>query len=105
MNLTGYACFFDHNTSLTTSRDDHRLPPNVDDNTPQYKQRPFRQKVVDFRYQPRMTVLPGKCAINVRRCRMLEDSYGAVMALTAEDLKKQLVVHFEEELNDGGVSR
>jgi len=54
-----------------------------------------------------MRALPGKCEIKVRRYRMLEDSYGAVMALTADDLKKQLMVNFEGEdgLDYGGVSR
>lgn len=54
-----------------------------------------------------MRVLPGKCEVKVRRTRVLEDSYGAVMALTGEDLKRRLMVNFEGEdgLDYGGVSR
>jgi len=54
-----------------------------------------------------MRILPGKCEIKVRRTRVLEDSYGAVMALTGEDLKRRLMVGFEGEdgLDYGGVSR
>jgi E3 ubiquitin-protein ligase NEDD4 len=97
--------FVDHNTR-TTSWDDPRLPPNLDDNAPQYK-RDYRRKVVYFRSQPKMRVLPGKCEVKVRRTRVLEDSYGAVMALTGEDLKRRLMVNFEGEdgLDYGGVSR
>ena len=54
-----------------------------------------------------MRVLSGKCEIKIRRTRVLEDSYGAVMALTGEDLKRRLMVGFEGEdgLDYGGVSR
>jgi len=54
-----------------------------------------------------MRVLHGKCEIKVRRTKMLEDSYGAVMAQTGEDLKKRLMVNFEGEdgLDYGGISR
>jgi len=54
-----------------------------------------------------MRVLTGKCEIKIRRTRVLEDSYGAVMALTGEDLKRRLMVGFEGEdgLDYGGVSR
>ncbi|KAH9480424.1 putative E3 ubiquitin-protein ligase hulA [Psilocybe cubensis] len=102
---TGRVYFVDHNTR-TTSWDDPRLPPNLDDNAPQYK-RDYRRKVVYFRSQPKMRVLPGKCEVKVRRTRVLEDSYGAVMALTGEDLKRRLMVNFEGEdgLDYGGVSR
>jgi len=44
-----------------------------------------------------MQALPGKCEIKVRRGQVLEDSYGVVMALTADDLKRQLMVRFEVE--------
>lgn len=105
LTSTGRVYFVDHNTR-TTSWDDPRLPPNLDDNAPQYK-RDYRRKVVYFRSQPKMRVLPGKCEIKVRRTRVLEDSYGAVMALTGEDLKRRLMVNFEGEdgLDYGGVSR
>ncbi|KAF9475646.1 HECT-domain-containing protein [Pholiota conissans] len=105
LTSTGRVYFVDHNTR-TTSWDDPRLPPNLDDNAPQYK-RDYRRKVVYFRSQPKMRVLPGKCEVKVRRTRVLEDSYGAVMALTGEDLKRRLMVNFEGEdgLDYGGVSR
>ncbi|PPR04072.1 hypothetical protein CVT24_010645, partial [Panaeolus cyanescens] len=105
LTSTGRVYFVDHNTR-TTSWDDPRLPPNLDDNAPQYK-RDYRRKVVYFRSQPKMRVLPGKCEIKVRRNRVLEDSYGAVMALTGEDLKRRLMVSFDGEdgLDYGGVSR
>lgn len=105
LTSTGRVYFVDHNTR-TTSWDDPRLPPNLDDNAPQYK-RDYRRKVVYFRSQPKMRVLAGKCEIKIRRTRVLEDSYGAVMALSGEDLKRRLMVSFEGEdgLDYGGVSR
>ncbi|KAJ3530773.1 hypothetical protein NMY22_g8432 [Coprinellus aureogranulatus] len=105
LTSTGRVYFVDHNTR-TTSWDDPRIPSNVDDNAPQYK-RDYRRKVVYFRSQPKMRILPGKCEIKVRCSRVLEDSYGAVMALTGEDLKRRLMVSFDGEdgLDYGGVSR
>ena len=105
LTSTGRVYFVDHNTR-TTSWDDPRLPPNLDDNAPQYK-RDYRRKVIYFRSQPKMRVLTGKCEIKIRRTRVLEDSYGAVMALSGEDLKRRLMVGFEGEdgLDYGGVSR
>lgn len=54
-----------------------------------------------------MRVLPGKCEIKVRRTRVMEDSFAAVMARSGEDLKRRLMVGFEGEdgLDYGGVSR
>lgn len=105
LTSTGRVYFVDHNTR-TTSWDDPRLPTNVDDNAPQYK-RDYRRKVVYFRSQPKMRVLPGKCELKVRRNNILEDSYAATMAHTGEDLKKRLMVSFDNEdgLDYGGVSR
>ncbi|KAJ2930924.1 hypothetical protein H1R20_g6189, partial [Candolleomyces eurysporus] len=105
LTSTGRVYFVDHNTR-TTSWDDPRIPSDVDSNAPQYK-RDYRRKVVYFRSQPKMRVLPGKCEVKVRRNRVLEDSYGAVMALTGEDLKRRLMVSFDGEdgLDYGGVSR
>ncbi|KAJ7134677.1 hypothetical protein C8R44DRAFT_663336 [Mycena epipterygia] len=105
LTSTGRVYFVDHNTK-TTAWDDPRAPTNLDDSAPQYK-RDYRRKVVYFRSQPKMRVLPGKCEIKLRRTRVLEDSYGAVMALTAEDLKRRLMVNFEGEdgLDYGGVGR
>lgn len=105
LTSTGRVYFVDHNTR-TTSWDDPRLPTHVDDSAPQYK-RDYRRKVVYFRSQPKMRLLAGKCEVKVRRTRVLEDSYSAVMALTGEDLKRRLMVNFESEdgLDYGGVSR
>ncbi|KAJ6559140.1 hypothetical protein DFH09DRAFT_1364911 [Mycena vulgaris] len=105
LTSTGRVYFVDHNTK-TTAWDDPRAPTNLDDSAPQYK-RDYRRKVVYFRSQPKMRVLAGKCEIKLRRTRVLEDSYGAVMALTAEDLKRRLMVNFEGEdgLDYGGVGR
>ncbi|KAG6854113.1 hypothetical protein C0991_010277 [Blastosporella zonata] len=105
LTSTSRVYFVDHNTR-TTSWDDPRLPGHVDDNAPQYK-RDYRRKVVYFRGQPKMRVTAGKCELKIRRTRVLEDSYGAVMALTGEDLKRRLMVSFEGEdgLDYGGVSR
>jgi len=54
-----------------------------------------------------MRQLPGKCELKVRRNNVLEDSYAAVMAHSGEDLKKRLMVSFDNEdgLDYGGVSR
>ncbi|KAF9077780.1 hypothetical protein BDP27DRAFT_1413468 [Rhodocollybia butyracea] len=105
LTSTGRVYFVDHNTR-TTSWDDPRLPTQVDDNAPQYK-RDYRRKVVYFRSQPKMRVLPGKCDIKVRRTRVLEDSFAAVMGHSGEDLKRRLMVYFDGEdgLDYGGVSR
>ena len=105
LTSTGRIYFVDHNTR-TTTWDDPRLPTNVEDNAPQYK-RDYRRKVVYFRSQPQMRVLASKCEIKVRRSRILEDSYSAVMSHTGEDLKRRLMVSFDGEdgLDYGGVSR
>jgi len=102
---TGRVYFVDHNTR-TTAWDDPRLPGQVDEGAPQYK-RDYRRKLVYFRSQPKMRVQPGKCEVKIRRTRILEDSYGAVMALTAEDMKRRLMINFDGEdgLDYGGVSR
>ncbi|KAJ7250836.1 hypothetical protein B0H12DRAFT_1120053 [Mycena haematopus] len=105
LTSTGRVYFVDHNTK-TTAWDDPRVPTNLDDSAPQYK-RDYRRKVVYFRSQPKMRVLQGKCEIKVRRTRVLEDSYGQVMGLSSEELKRRLMVSFEGEdgLDYGGVGR
>lgn len=82
------------------------MPGQVDDNAPQYK-RDYRRKLIYFRSQPKMRVSAGKCDIKIRRTRVMEDSYAAVMAHTGEDLKRRLMVSFEGEdgLDYGGVGR
>lgn len=107
MRLTNTArvYFVDHNTK-TTTWDDPRLPSSLDQNVPQYK-RDFRRKVIYFRSQPALRILPGQCHIKVRRTHIFEDSYQEIMRQTPEDLKKRLMIKFEGEegLDYGGVSR
>ncbi|EGV64939.1 NEDD4 E3 ubiquitin-protein ligase [Yamadazyma tenuis] len=107
MRLTNTArvYFVDHNTK-TTTWDDPRLPSSLDQNVPQYK-RDFRRKVIYFRSQPALRILPGQCHITVRRDHIFEDSYQEIMRQTPEDLKKRLMIKFdgEEGLDYGGVSR
>lgn len=102
---TSRVYFVDHNTK-TTTWDDPRLPSSLDQNVPQYK-RDFRRKLVYFRSQPALRILPGQCHIKVRRECLLEDSFREVMRQTPEDLKKRLMIKFEGEegLDYGGVSR
>lgn len=54
-----------------------------------------------------MRVLAGKCDIKVRRTRVLEDSFTAIMGHTGENLKRRLMINFDGEdgLDYGGVSR
>ncbi|ANZ76228.1 BA75_02831T0 [Komagataella pastoris] len=107
MRLTNTArvYFVDHNTK-TTTWDDPRLPSSLDQNVPQYK-RDFRRKVIYFRSQPALRILPGQCHIKVRRSHIFEDSYQEIMRQSPEDLKKRLMIKFdgEEGLDYGGVSR
>lgn len=107
MRLTNTArvYFVDHNTK-TTTWDDPRLPSSLDQNVPQYK-RDFRRKVIYFRSQPALRILPGQCHIKVRRDHIFEDSYQEIMRQTPEDLKKRLMIKFdgEEGLDYGGVLR
>lgn len=97
--------FVDHNTR-TTSWDDPRAPAQLDANAPQYK-RDYRRKLIYFRSQPQMRVREGKCELKLRRGRVLEDSFTAVMRMSGEDLKRRLMIKFEGEdgLDYGGVSR
>ena len=86
MRLTNTArvYFVDHNTK-TTTWDDPRLPSSLDQNVPQYK-RDFRRKVIYFRSQPALRILPGQCHIKVRRKNIFEDAYQEIMRQTPEDL-------------------
>ncbi|OAX42845.1 HECT-domain-containing protein [Rhizopogon vinicolor AM-OR11-026] len=105
LTSTGRVYFVDHNTR-TTSWDDPRLPSNLEPNAPQYK-RDYRRKVIYFYSQPAMKVREGKCEPKLRRNRVLDDSFAAVMRMTGHDLKRRLVIKFEGEdgLDYGGVSR
>lgn len=107
MRLTNTArvYFVDHNTK-TTTWDDPRLPSSLDQNVPQYK-RDFRRKLIYFRSQPALRILPGQCHVKVRRSHIFEDSYQEIMRQTPQDLKQRLMIKFdgEEGLDYGGVSR
>ncbi|ANB12562.1 NEDD4 family E3 ubiquitin-protein ligase [Sugiyamaella lignohabitans] len=107
MRLTNTArvYFVDHNTK-TTTWDDPRLPSSLDQNVPQYK-RDFRRKLIYFRSQPGLRILPGQCHVKVRRDHIFEDSYQEIMRQSPQDLKKRLMIKFdgEEGLDYGGVSR
>jgi E3 ubiquitin-protein ligase NEDD4 len=107
MRLTNTArvYFVDHNTK-TTTWDDPRLPSSLDQNVPQYK-RDFRRKLIYFRSQPALRILPGQCHVKVRRDHIFEDSYQEIMRQSPQDLKKRLMIKFdgEEGLDYGGVSR
>jgi E3 ubiquitin-protein ligase NEDD4 len=105
LTSTGRVYFVDHNTR-TTTWDDPRLPTNLDSSAPQYK-RDYRRKVIYFRSQPSMRTKEGKCELKLRRSRVLEDSFAAVMKMRGDDMKKRLVIRFEGEdgLDYGGVSR
>lgn len=107
MRLTNTArvYFVDHNTK-TTTWDDPRLPSSLDQNVPQYK-RDFRRKLIYFRSQPALRILPGQCHIKVSREHIFEDSYQEIMRQSPHDLKKRLMIKFdgEEGLDYGGVSR
>lgn len=54
-----------------------------------------------------MRTKEGKCELKLRRSRVLEDSFAAVMKIRGDDMKKRLVIRFEGEdgLDYGGVSR
>jgi E3 ubiquitin-protein ligase NEDD4 len=107
MRLTSTArvYFVDHNTR-TTTWDDPRLPSSLDQNVPQYK-RDFRRKLIYFRSQPALRPIPGQCHVKVRRDHIFEDSYAEIMRQPPNDLKKRLMIRFdnEEGLDYGGVSR
>ncbi|KAG1809007.1 hypothetical protein EV424DRAFT_1529068 [Suillus variegatus] len=105
LTSTGRVYFVDHNTR-TTTWDDPRLPSNLDSNAPQYK-RDYRRKVIYFRSQPAMNLKEGKCELKLRRSRVLDDSFAAVMRMSGNELKRRLVIKFEGEdgLDYGGVSR
>ncbi|KAF8474975.1 hypothetical protein BDZ91DRAFT_690705 [Kalaharituber pfeilii] len=107
MRLTNTArvYFVDHNTK-TTTWDDPRLPSSLDQNVPQYK-RDFRRKLIYFRSQPALRILPGQVPVKVRRDHIFEDSYAEIMRQSSQELKKRLMVKFEGEdgLDYGGLSR
>jgi E3 ubiquitin-protein ligase NEDD4 len=105
LTSTSRVYFVDHNTR-TTTWDDPRAPAQLDANAPQYK-RDYRRKIIYFRAQPKMIVKEGKCELRLRRGRVLDDSFAAVMTMSGEELKRRLMIKFEGEdgLDYGGVSR
>ncbi|KAK2737752.1 hypothetical protein FQN57_007399 [Myotisia sp. PD_48] len=107
MRLTNTArvYFVDHNTK-TTTWDDPRLPSSLDQGVPQYK-RDFRRKLIYFRSQPALRIMPGQCHVKIRRGAIFEDSYAEIMRQSPADLKKRLMIKFDGEdgLDYGGLSR
>lgn len=105
LTSTGRMYFVDNNTR-TTTWDDPRLPSTLNSSAPQYKH-DYRRKVVSFRSQFCMRTMQGTCEFKLRRRRVLEDSFTAVMKLRSEDMKKRLAIKFdgEDALDYGGVSR
>ena len=77
---------------------------------PQHK-RAFIQKFVYFHAQESMHVIQGPgilhCAIVVRRKNILEDAFEQVMRMSPLELRRKLVIKFQDEegLDYGGVSR
>ena len=107
MRLTNTArvYFVDHNTK-TTTWDDPRIPSSLDQSVPKYK-RDFRRKLIYFRSQPALRILPGQCHVKVRRSHIFEDSYHAISTQAPQELKKRLMIKFDGEdgLDYGGLSR
>ncbi|CAG8775710.1 8911_t:CDS:1, partial [Racocetra fulgida] len=62
----------------------------------QYK-RDFRRKLIYFRSQPALRPIPGQCHIKVRRKFIFEDAYSEIMRQQPQDLKKRLMIKFEDE--------
>jgi E3 ubiquitin-protein ligase NEDD4 len=102
---SGRIYYVDHH-SKTTTWDDPRLPSSLDQGVPLYK-RDYRHKLIYFRSQPPVRMLPGHCNILVRRNTIFEDAFADIMRQTSMELKKKLMIRFhgEEGLDFGGVSR
>jgi E3 ubiquitin-protein ligase NEDD4 len=113
--------FVDHNTRTTTWMDPRRqrnIPGNItimqqtilqsmlDDGVPQYNS-DFERKFKHFRSQPGMRSLSGECHVKVRRTHIFDDSYRVIMAQSAIDLKKRLVIEFAGEagIDESGPSK
>ncbi|KAJ1504214.1 NEDD4 E3 ubiquitin-protein ligase [Coelomomyces lativittatus] len=107
MRLTSTArvYFVDHNTKITTW-DDPRLPSTLDEGVPQYK-RDFRRKLIYFRSQAPLRLIPGQCTLKVSRNNLFDDAYHEIMKLPISELKKKLIIKFDKEegLDYGGLSR
>ncbi|KAJ3411380.1 hypothetical protein HDV05_002305 [Chytridiales sp. JEL 0842] len=101
----GRIYFVDHSSRITTW-DDPRLPSSLDESVPQYK-RDYRRKLIYFRSQPPVRILPGHCNVLVRRNNVFEDAFADIMRQSSMELKKKLMIRFhgEEGLDFGGVSR
>lgn len=107
MRLTSSAriYFVDHNTK-TTTWNDPRIPSILDQNVPKYK-RDFKRKVIYFRSQKELRLVPGLFYLKIKRSQIFEDSFKIIMQLSPMNLKKKLFIKFENEegLDYGGVSR
>lgn len=105
LSADGRVYFIDHNTR-TTTWDDPRLPSSIEKNAPGYK-KDFHRKLVYLRSQPEMRRFDGQCKITISRQHILDHSFNQFMKVCANDLKKKLVIKFdnEEGVDYGGVSR
>jgi len=106
MHLTSTACiyFMDHNTKMTMW-DNLHLPSSLDQNVLQYKH-DFHHKLIYFCSQPTMRSQLGNCQIKVRPNHIFEDSYANIMCQMPSDLKKHLMIKFDDKdgLDYGGLS-
>jgi hypothetical protein len=87
--------FVDHNTKITTW-DDPRLPSTLDADLPQGNTG-FGRKLVYFKSQPTMRVQAGNCEIKIRRSHLFADSYAEIMRIAPSDLKKRIMIKFDDE--------
>ena len=58
-----------------------------------------------FRSQPALRPVPGQYHIKVRREFIFEDAYSEIMLQQLQDLKKRLMIRFEDELYYSGLIR
>ncbi|KAI8890170.1 E3 ubiquitin-protein ligase pub1 [Backusella circina FSU 941] len=97
--------FIDHNT-MTTTREDPRLPSTLDADEPQYKHA-FRQKLIEFRSSYELKPNNASCDIIVDRKNIFKDSFNSISKQKPGSLKGKLTIHFEGEtgVDFGGLSR
>src|SRR5260221_4459816 len=104
LTSTAHVYFMDHNMK-TTMWDNPHLPSSLDQNVPQYKH-DFCRKLIYFCSQPVMRSQLGNCQIKVQWNHIFEDSYANIMCQTPSDLKKHLMIKFDDKdgLDYGGLS-
>lgn len=101
----GRTYYVDHNLKITSFEDPRLL--SIDKTDIVQHQVDFKRKMVYFRSQKAITLLPGQCRIHVNRETIFEDSYVQLSKHSNLELKKRLVVRFDGEqgLDYGGLSR